>query len=112
MSHPTEGHARRRFLKIAVTAVATAPMIAIAFPRLSRAADLPHLDSGDATAKALAYTEDATTATTNPAFKPGSACANCQLFQGTTKEAYGPCTLFPGKAVNAKGWCSGYSKKA
>ena len=112
MSYPAESQARRRFLKIAVAVVATAPIAAAMLPRMSRAADLPHLELGDATAKALAYTEDAATAKANPAFKPGSACANCQFFQGTAKDAYGPCTLFPGKAVNAKGWCSGYSKKA
>lgn len=112
MSHPAESQARRRFLKIAVAAVATAPLAAIVLPRLSRAADLPHLDSSDATAKALAYTEDAATAKANPAFKPGSVCSNCQFFQGAAKDAYGPCTLFAGKAVNAKGWCAGYSKKA
>lgn len=111
MSHPAESQARRRFLKIAVAAVAAAPMAAI-MPRMSRAADLPHLDSGDPTAKALAYTEDAATAKANAAFKPGSACTNCQFFQGGAKDAYAPCTLFPGKAVNTKGWCAGYSKKA
>ncbi len=41
----------------------------------------------------------------------GSACANCNFFQGGAT-AYGPCQLFPGKAVNAKGWCAGYAKKA
>jgi hypothetical protein len=111
MSNPAESQARRRFLKIAVVAVATAPIAATVLPRLGLAADLPHLDSNDATAKALSYTEDATSAKANAAFKPDSNCANCQFFQGVAKEAYGPCTLFPGKAVNAKGWCAGYSKK-
>lgn len=111
MSYPAESQARRRFLKIAVAAVAIAPIAALVLPRMSRAADLPHLELNDATAKALAYTEDAATAKANAAFKPGSACTNCQFFQGGAKDAYGPCTLFAGKAVNAKGWCAGYSKK-
>ena len=33
-----------------------------------------------------------------------------KFFSGTA--AYGPCQLFPGKAVNAKGWCSAYAAKA
>lgn len=112
MSIPAASQARRRFLQIAVTAIATAPISAALLSQSSRAADLPHLDPTDATAKALSYTEDASTAKANAAYKADSACANCQFFQGTAKDAYGPCTLFPGKAVNAKGWCAGYSKKA
>ena len=111
MSNPAESQARRRFLKVAA-AVVTTPIAASMLPQLGFAADLPHLDSSDATAKALAYTEDAATAKANPAFKADSVCANCQFFQGTATDTYGPCTLFPGKAVNAKGWCAGYSKKA
>lgn len=111
MSNPAERQARRRFLKIAVIAVATAPIAATLLPQSSFAADLPHLDPNDATAKALAYTEDVATAKANPTFKANSDCANCQFFQGTAKDAYAPCTLFAGKAVNAKGWCAGYSKK-
>jgi hypothetical protein len=90
----------------------TAPIAAALLPRPGVAADLPHLDPNDATAKALSYTEDAASAKANAAFKPASACANSQFFQGAAKDAYAPCTLFPGKAVNTKGWCAGYSKKA
>ena len=41
----------------------------------------------------------------------GQGCANCNFYQGAAT-GFGPCQLFPGKAVNAKGWCSGYAKKA
>jgi hypothetical protein len=41
----------------------------------------------------------------------GTDCANCNFYQGAAT-GYGPCQLFPGKSVNAKGWCSGYAKKA
>jgi len=112
MSIPTASSARRRFLQVALTAIATAPISAALLSQSGVAADLPHLDPNDATAKALAYTEDATSAKANAAYKPGSVCANCQFFQGAATDAYAPCTLFSGKAVNAKGWCAGYSKKA
>ena len=40
--------------------------------------------------------------------RAGQALRNGNFFQG----AYGPCQLFPGNAVNANGWCTGYAKKA
>jgi len=99
---------RRHFLSLAG---ATAGVIAIgsALPRQANADDLPHQTLDDPTAKALNYTEDASKA---PApHVAGQACANCNFFHGAAT-GYGPCDLFPGKAVNAKGWCSGYAKKA
>ena len=80
----------------------------------ARAADLPHLDPSDPTAKSLGYTPDAKTvdAKTYAMFKPGSACNNCMQFQGKAGDAWGPCTIFAGKQVNANGWCQVYVKKA
>jgi hypothetical protein len=112
MSDPAESQARRRFLKLAVVGAATAPIAAVVLPRLGFAADLPHLDPNDATAKALHYTEDAKTAASNPSFKAGSDCANCQFYQGKAGDQYGPCMLFPGKAVHSTGWCASWAKKA
>ncbi|HEY0180098.1 MAG TPA: high-potential iron-sulfur protein [Dokdonella sp.] len=112
MSNPAESQARRRFLKLAATGMVAAPIAAVVLPRLAAAADLPHLDPKDPTAAALHYTEDASTASGNPTYKPGSQCGNCQFFQGQAGDAYGPCMLFAGKAVNAKGWCASYNKKA
>jgi hypothetical protein len=76
---------------------------------VSEAGDLPHVTSSDSTAQALGYVEDATAAQ-NTLYKAGSNCGNCQLYSGAPT-GYGPCQLFPGKAVNSKGWCSSYSKK-
>jgi len=98
---------RRRFVVGAGSALG-AVVVASALPRSARADDLPHLALTDSTAVALNYTEDATKA---PApHQAGQACANCNFFSGAG--AYGPCQLFPGKSVAAKGWCSGYAKKA
>ena len=108
-SHPiTTNLARRRFFRIASGSVGTAALVG-ALPRLAFADDLPHLTLDDPTAKALNYMEDATNA---PApHQAGQACSNCNFFQGAST-GYGPCQLFVGKAVNAKGWCSGFAKKA
>jgi hypothetical protein len=111
MSDPAESQARRRFLTLALAGVAAAPIAASLSPRFAHAED-PHVDPADPTAKALSYTEDASTATANPTYKPGSACAACLFYQGKAGDAYGPCQLFPAKVVNAKGWCASFNKKA
>lgn len=111
MSQPANPTSRRSFLKLAgTTGVAVVACSVIA--RQARADDLPHLAENDPTAAALGYKEDATKvdAAKYPQHKPEQLCANCNFFQGTG--AYAPCQLFPGKAVNAKGWCAGYAKKA
>jgi hypothetical protein len=98
---------RRGFLKLVGATVLTVPLA-----RLARADDLPHVAESDPTATALGYKEDAgkVDAAKFPQHKAGNVCANCQFFGGSG--AYGPCQLFPGKAVNAKGWCSAYAAKA
>lgn len=101
-------NARRRFFGIAGGAIG-AVVLTGSLSRVARADDLPHLDTSDPTAQALKYTDDNTKA--GPPHQEGQACASCNFFSGGTA-AYGPCQLFPGKAVNAKGWCSGYAKKA
>lgn len=80
----------------------------------AHAADLPHLDPSDPTAKALGYVADAKTvdAKAFPMYKAGSACKNCMQFQGKAGDAWGPCSIFAGKQVNSNGWCQVYVKKA
>ncbi|MEP6938425.1 MAG: high-potential iron-sulfur protein [Rudaea sp.] len=103
---------RRRFFVGAGGALGAA-VLASTLPRTALADDLPHLALSDPTAIALNYTEDASKVdkAKAPTFVAGSVCANCNFFQGAAA-AFGPCALFPGKAVNAKGWCAGYAKKA
>ena len=105
MSHDAS---RRRFLTIAMVAVATAPIaLRAASAEAAAPAALPKLPATDAAAKALAYTENAK-AVNHAAFKAGSNCANCQFFTAGT----GACTLFPGFSVPAEAWCSAWAKKA
>lgn len=105
----TASEARRQFLK--TTIVATAAVMAGATIREAfGVGDMPHLTDADPTAKAMAYVDDATTSK-NELYKPGSVCANCQLYSGGTS-GYGGCQLFPGKLVSAKGWCTSYTRKA
>lgn len=68
----------------------------------------------DAQAKALGYVADTTKADGKkfPKHVATQNCANCVLYQGKAGAAAGPCPLFAGKQVTAKGWCSAYVKKA
>jgi hypothetical protein len=108
MSRHEDIESRRRFLKLAAGTAGAAALVG-ALPRSARADDLPHLSEADATAKALGYVEDAAT-TKDPKHKAGDACANCQFYSGAAT-GYGPCQLFPGKAVSAKGWCISHTPK-
>ncbi len=114
--------ARRDFLKLAAGATGSAAALAL-IPALVRAqeapaaapagAELPHLADTDPTAQALGYKEDTTEVDTAkfPNHKPEQLCKNCNFFTAGSGE-YGPCQLFPGKAVHANGWCAGYVVKA
>ncbi|MFC5741039.1 high-potential iron-sulfur protein [Dyella tabacisoli] len=107
MSHDENIESRRRFLKVAVGT--TAAVVAIGgLPRFARAADLPHVAESDPTAKALGYVEDAGRGGAKR--KAGDVCSNCQFYTGGPS-GYGPCQLFPGKSVNAKGWCVSHAAK-
>jgi hypothetical protein len=73
----------------------------------------PHLSATDPTAVALAYHEDSGTvdAKAFPNFKPEQKCSTCLQLQGKAGDPWRPCNIFPGKLVNANGWCRVYVKK-
>ena len=73
----------------------------------------PMLDEADPTAVALGYVADAARVdkAKYPNFVEGSNCANCALYQGAAGSEAGPCPLFAGKQVAAKGWCASYVKR-
>jgi hypothetical protein len=104
---------RRRFIaNVAVALPATAVLADLAHAQ----AALPKLDINDPSAKALLYIEDHTKVDKkNPLaarYTPDQKCSNCSQVQGKDGEAYRPCGIFPGKLVNANGWCSVWAKKA
>lgn len=109
MSEHEDIESRRRFLKLAAGTAVVAAVVGGGLPRIAQAQDLPHLTESDPTGKALGYVENAS-ATKDPKHKAGDACANCQFYSGGAT-GYGPCQLFPGKAVSAKGWCVSHSPK-
>jgi len=99
---------RRALLKGLAAATAFASSLS---SRRSEGAELPHLDVKDPAAAAMGYVENANQvdAKKYPVYVKGSNCENCSLLQGAAGAVYRPCELFPGKAVSAHGWCSGWS---
>jgi len=77
-------------------------------------AGLPHVTPSDSVAVALSYHENAKTvdAAKFPTYKPDQHCGNCLQLTGAEGDTWRPCNLFPGKLVNAGGWCKVYVKKA
>jgi len=75
-------------------------------------AALPHLGVGEPTAMALGYVESTQGLDPKkaPTYKAGSKCSNClqSKGKGNDGDAWIGCTLFPGKAVSAQGWCKAY----
>jgi hypothetical protein len=99
-----EKFSRRQLLQGALAGLAAVPAATL-IARSASAAE--PLSESDATAKSLAYVGDASKvdAKTNPTYKPGQTCANCIQYTGKAGAADGPCNIFPGKLVKAKGWC-------
>ncbi len=103
--------ARRQFIQLSAVAAAGC----LIRPGLqAQAQGLPKLTEDDAMAQAMKYTNDSSsvdpTSRANPA--PDQTCANCALVQGDEAAEWRPCSIFPGKLVNNKGWCSVWTPKA
>ena len=103
--------ARRKFIQL--SAVAAAGYF-IQPGREAVAEDLPHLAEDDSMAMAMKYTHDASSvdAASRPNPAADQKCSNCALVQGADGDAWRPCQIFPGKAVNANGWCSVWAPKS
>lgn len=105
--------ARRRALKLMIGGAVCVPVGALLANGTAFASTLPQLEESDPVAQSLNYHHDATQApradkTGTPAAE--QFCHNCQLSQGDGE--WLSCTIFPGKAVNTNGWCSGWIQRA
>ena len=99
---------RRRFIKLTVTGLAAAPLANALLSGNAEAADM--VSESDPTAVALKYKMDATKAADRKDAK--ALCSNCNFYTGKAADANGPCSVFGGKLVAAKGWCASWVKKA
>jgi len=102
---------RRQFLNRLAVASASLPIVVLLGGiRTVRAEDAPQISLDDPMAKALKYVNDATAA--DGRVDATALCNNCMHYSGAADSEWGPCALFQGKQVNAKGWCSAWAKKA
>ena len=92
--------------------VASAVAAAAATTAASRAAadELPKLQEDDPTAVALKYVHDASTVDANLRSEE-RFCYNCALYVGSPDDEWAACSIFPGKQVAGKGWCSVWAAK-
>ena len=84
---------------------------AAAAARPGRGAEARGLSTEDTAAQALGYVENAAQVDPGkyPSYVQGNNCENCLQLQGEPGSPYRPCSLFPGKLVAIRGWCSGWT---
>jgi hypothetical protein len=102
----SERYNRRTVLKNALAGLAALPAAGLVRDAAAQGAPA-HLDEKDPLAVAMGYVHDAkqVDASKVPQYKAGSTCANCLQLTGKEGEQWRPCNIFPGKLVNADGWC-------
>jgi hypothetical protein len=108
---PLSKIARRQFIQLSAVAAAGC------FVRPgeeAHAQDMPQIEESDPVAQSLKYVHDASSVDPSSRANPAAEqnCANCALVQGADGDAWRPCQIFPGKLVNANGWCSVWAPKA
>ncbi|MDP5032940.1 MAG: high-potential iron-sulfur protein [Paraglaciecola sp.] len=90
---------RRKFLKFSAGGLVGVTLGGVSL----RVAAEERLSEDDVTAKALKYVHKTPV--------EGAVCANCMQIKGADGEAWRGCNIFPGKLVNANGWCAAWMKK-
>ena len=110
---------RRNILKQSLFGLSAVAAAAIVSPKQVFAEDgLPNLAEDDPMAIGVGYKHDATKIDTvqypKRAGEEGAKqfCENCALYSAENDAEWGKCTIFAGKQVNAKGWCSAWAPKA
>lgn len=101
---------RRHALGVMVGATVAVPLGVLGIVGSAPAAELPQVSEEDPIAAGLKYRHNAARA--KRADKDGVAadqqfCNRCQFSAG--EGDWLPCKIFPGKVVNARGWCSAWA---
>ena len=110
---------RRNILKQSLFGLSAVAAAAIVNPKQAFAeGELPKLAEDDPMAIGVGYKHDATEIDTvkypKRAGEEGAKqlCENCVLYSAEKDAEWGKCTIFAGKLVNAKGWCTACAPKA
>lgn len=108
----SNNQSRRKF----VFASLMIPLVDLSRPLMAQ--ELPLVSELDATAQALGYKHNVADIDemmfprrSTEANGETQFCDNCVFYTGAAGAEYGPCALFPGKSVAAKGWCNTWALK-
>ena len=102
---------RRSFLMKSGALITSLPAISLlGFAKTVQADDLPNVSEDDPIAVSLKYVHDASKS--GDRSNTDALCSNCHLYTGEEGSEWGPCSIFPGKSVNANGWCAAWVKKS
>ena len=105
---------RRTVLISGALGLATFVTAAMPWSRARSQADDPAegatLSENDPLAQQLMYVHDAKRANADLRAE-NEFCHNCRYFRCESDCSWGPCDLFPGKVVNAQGWCNVWAPK-
>jgi High potential iron-sulfur protein len=114
MSHARFRPGRRQWLKLGSIAVVSVAVSRSGAALAQEKKGGKRVEESEQQAQALGYKHDATKVDKAkfPKFASGQTCANCSLYKAKATDAWGPCDIFGGREVNAKGWCSAWVKKA
>ena len=97
---------RRQFVQ---SAGATTAVVTTGLSTSALAEDgLPRVSEDEPMAKALNYVHDAGSVDAAKRFSD-RYCNNCVLFAGNTDDEWAGCSIFPGKAVAGRGWCTAWA---
>jgi len=91
---------RRQFLKFSASGLIGVTLGGTALQVLAQ----EQLKADDPLAVAMKYVDKSVV--------EGAHCANCMQVQGKDGDEWRGCNIFPGKLVNANGWCAAWAKKA
>lgn len=112
---------RREFISTTSRTAATIPVVAVLGERAfgEQAGAAARLEESNPTAVALGYRHDANDVDVDRFPKRASEegkmqfCDNCLHYKPSQdEEGWGPCAIFPGFNVAAKGWCNVWVKVA
>ena len=109
---------RRKFISTTAKTVATIPVVALLGEQAlgEEAGAAAKLDESNPTAVALGYKHDANDVDVDRFAKRATEegkkqfCDNCLHYKPSDEEGWGPCAIFPGFNVAAKGWCNVWVK--
>ena len=117
-SKPTLAEKMRRFAKAPISrrqfmqsaGAATAFVTAGFAPGAFAEEGAPRVSEDDPMAKALNYVHDAGSVDAAKRFS-NQFCNNCALYGGGAEDEWAGCSIFPGKNVAGRGWCSAWAAR-